>query len=194
MKVVKALLIAVGALVAVALVVPAFLPKEHHVERSIEIAKPIGTVFNVVKDYDYYKKWNPWSKIEPTAKSELSGNPPGEIGSRWSWEGKEVGKGSLTLVEFVPNESIKGKLEFLAPFEAQSWDLWKFQEMEGGMTQVTWINEGESSYLMRYMVPSMDGMLGPQFEQGLADLKALIESLPDPPAPDTVTERGVTEG
>jgi hypothetical protein len=46
-----------------------------------------------------------------------------------------------------------------------------------GGTDVTWIHGGDtgSNPLKHYLAVSMDRMVGPDFEQGLANLKAVAE-------------------
>jgi hypothetical protein len=50
----------------------------------------------------------------------------------------------------------------------------------GNATRVSWTNEGDvgRNPLMRWFVPFMDSMMGPDFEGGLANLKALAEKQP----------------
>lgn len=178
MKVIKGILIIIGAIVVLFFVVALFLPSSSTLERSIEINKPPEVVFGQVVDFNNYLKWNPWSQMEPTAKNTITGEP-GAVGSSWSWEGREVGKGSLTIEYITPNQSIQSKLEVKAPWEAVATDTWKFEATENG-TKVTWKYSGENPYpTMRYMGLMVDGMLGPQYEQGLASLKELCEALPD---------------
>ena len=48
---------------------------------------------------------------------------------------------------------------------------------EGPGTRVSWTNEGDvgNSMMGRWFVPFMDRMMGPDFEDGLRNLKALAE-------------------
>jgi len=179
MKILKGILIAVAVLVLIIVIIPAFVDSEYRVERSITVNAPVEKTFMIAKNYEYYVEWNPWSQMEPSAYDEMSGTP-GEVGSKWSWEGDTVGVGSLTLVSFEPYSRIESRLEFVSPYQSVARDLWTFEEVDSTTTEVTWAIEGESpSYMMRYMNLGMEGMLGPQFEQGLQNFKQLVESLPD---------------
>jgi len=181
----RIVLIVVAVIVAVVLIIPAFIDEEVTFSRSIEINKPVDQVYNVVKDFNYYRQWNVWSQMEKDAKGEISG-PVGEVGSQWNWEGDTIGTGSLTIEKLVPNESITSRLEFIAPWKAEAQDLWHFEKIDSTTTKVTWGYAGASdSYFMRYMNPMMEDMLSPDFEKGLSNLKALVESLQ--PEPDTTT-------
>ena len=180
MKILKILLSAVGALAALFLLVAAFLPSSYTVERSIEINKPPAVVFEQVADFNNYLKWNPWSKLEPTAKNTITGVQK-QVGASWMWEGSDqIGKGSLTLEKIEPYRALAFKLAFIAPYESEASDSWTFEQTPNG-TKATWHNTGELPYpMMRYMGLMLEGMLGPQFEQGLYDLKALSEAQPEP--------------
>lgn len=180
MKILKISLMIVGVIVALFFLVAAILPSSYTVERSIEINKTPEIVFEQVADFNNYLKWNPWSKIEPTAKNTIRGTQK-EVGASWRWEGSDrVGKGSLTIEKIEPHKSIQSKLAFIAPYQAVASDNWVFEPTSNG-TKVTWHNAGELAYpMMRYMGFMFESMLGPQFEQGLRDLKAQCEALPEP--------------
>jgi hypothetical protein len=175
MKALKATLYIIIGIVTLFLIIALFLPSHSRVERTIVINQSAPVLFNYVLDFNNYKKWNPWSRMDPDAKGELSGEP-GSIGQKWSWDGEIVGKGSMTMVEIIPNKMIKSKLEFKEPFEAWSWDLWSFQPVRGG-TKITWANEADLDYPVgRYFGLFYDGMMGPDFEKGLKNLKEFTEN------------------
>lgn len=49
-----------------------------------------------------------------------------------------------------------------------------------GGTRITWRNEGNLPYpIGRYFGLGVEGMLGPQCEKGLANLKRVCESIPE---------------
>ncbi|MBN1406503.1 MAG: SRPBCC family protein [Calditrichaceae bacterium] len=175
MKILKGILFFLVVLIILFLAVALFLPSTSHVERSITINLPADSIYALVVDYNYYQDWNPWSKMEPTAKGEISG-PVGQAGQKWSWEGEIIGSGSLTTEKIIPGEYIESKLEFTAPQAMQSKDIWKFESTQAG-SKITWINEAELGYpVERYFGLFMDNMLGGEFESGLVNLKMLAEN------------------
>jgi hypothetical protein len=185
----KKLLYLIVGIVVLLLLVAAFLPGTYSVERSIEIAAPPEIVYGQVADYNNWLKWSPWPKMEPSAKHTVSGTP-GTVGMSWWWEGEQVGVGGMTLVEVEENRSIHSKLTFKEPMNSEADDYMLLEPTETG-TRVTWRNTGGLPYPVgRFFGLGLEGMLGPQFEDGLASLKALCESLPPPaveeaPAPET---------
>lgn len=174
MQVLKKILYAVIGVIVLLLVVAIFLPSEYKVSRSIEINQPDSIVFAKVVDFNYRASWDPWVSMDPEAKTTISG-PVGQPGSTWSWEGKETGKGRMTIVKVEKNRMIESKLEFLEPQAGESDVTWKFEPAAGG-TMVTWQFSGAADYPVgRYLGLFMDTMVGSDFEKGLNNLKRVCE-------------------
>ena len=68
-------------------------------------------------------------------------------------------------------------LRFLKPFKSQAITRFDVQPAEGGAA-VTWTMDGAKTLVTRIMglFKSMDAMIGPDFEKGLAQLKAAVEA------------------
>jgi len=174
MKILKTLLLSVAGLIGALLLIAIFLPSDYRVERSIEISRPVPVVFDQVADFNHWPAWNPWTAMEPTARTVVSGAPR-MVGSSWAWEGEKLGRGSLTIREIIPNQAIRSTLRFLEPQQMEARDSWTFLPANNG-TRVIWANEGKLSYPMeRYLGLFMDGMLGSDYEKGLAKLKQVAE-------------------
>jgi ribosome-associated toxin RatA of RatAB toxin-antitoxin module len=170
----KKILIFIGALIVLLLILAMFLPSSYRVERSTTINAPAEKVYNQVADFSNYMNWNPWTKMDPEAKNTVSENSKG-VGAVWSWEGKKVGKGSLTIEKAVENKSLETKLVFTAPRQDEGKGYWTFEETDG-KTKVTWAMEGELGYPVgRFMGLMMEGMLGDSFEEGLTNIKEIVE-------------------
>jgi effector-binding domain-containing protein/uncharacterized protein YndB with AHSA1/START domain len=178
MKFLKWLGITIFTIVALLLVIAIFLPSNFHVERSIEIDKSITTVFQTAVDMNQRAKWDPWIELEPDAEIKVEMTPE-IIGSGYSWNGKVIGEGKITIKEFKPDELIKSKITFIAPQSMESDVIWTFKESNKN-TNVTWAFEGSLSYpIEKWSGLFMDKFMGPQFEKGLSNFKQLVESLPD---------------
>ena len=82
----------------------------------------------------------------------------------------------MTIVESRPNELVKIKLEFLKPFRATNTAEFTFVPV-GNHTVVTWAMYGEKTFVTKFiqMLASMDTMVGPMFDKGLAKLKKVSE-------------------
>ena len=69
------------------------------------------------------------------------------------------------------------KLDFVRPFEASNTVEYKLQP-KGSATQVSWDMHGPMPFISKIMsvFVSMDSMIGPDFEKGLARIKTLAEN------------------
>ena len=162
--------------VAVLLVYAATRPDTFRIERSAVIKAPPEKLFALINDLHQWTAWSPWEKIDPALKRSYSGAPSGK-GAAYAWEGNsKVGSGRMEILESVPASRIAIKLDFLKPFEAHNMAEFTLAPA-GGATTVTWAMYGPSPYISKVMgiVFNMDKMVGAQFEQGLANLKANTE-------------------
>lgn len=170
-----------GAVLAVAagaiLLVAALKPDSFRIQRTASIKAPPERVFALVNDFRRWTEWSPWENIDPALKRSYEGAQSGK-GAAYGWEGnKNVGSGRMEILESAPGSRITIKLDFLKPFEAHNTAQFEFDQ-SGDTTIVTWAMFGPSPYVSRLMglVFDMDGMVGSQFERGLATLKAKSES------------------
>jgi len=173
----KKVLIAVAALVVVILLYASTRPDTFEVKRSIVIKAPEPEVFVYIHDFHNWQAWSPWEKLDPEMKREFGGAENG-VGATYSWKGNsEVGKGSMeiTAVE-IPNR-VRIQLDFTEPFKARNLAEFTIIPNEGA-TEVTWTMSGTYSKPAKLMSVffDMDSMVGGDFETGLANLKAVVES------------------
>ncbi|PLX10951.1 MAG: hypothetical protein C0597_15900 [Marinilabiliales bacterium] len=177
MKFLKWLGIVFASIIALFLIIPLFLPSTFHVERNIEIERPVDMVFQTAVDMSKRAKWDPWIEMEPDVEMNVTMTPE-IIGSGYSWKGEIIGEGIITIKEFIPNEKIKSEIEFIAPRSSKSDVIWTFFETENG-TKTTWAFAGSLSYpIEKWMGLFMDKMMAPSFERGLNNFKSLVESMP----------------
>lgn len=178
MKFLKWLGIVLFIIIALFLIIPLFLPSDFHIEKSVIIDKPVDIVFQTATDMDQRAKWDPWIEMDPNAEMKVTMKPD-IIGSGYSWNGKIIGKGKITIKKFVPNELIKSEIEFISPRSSISHIIWHFMDIKKG-TKVTWAFEGELSYpIEKWMGFIIERKISTPFEKGLNNFKTLVESLPD---------------
>jgi hypothetical protein len=180
------ILIAVAVIVLLIVVVIAARPGEFRVSRSLAMNAPPSAPFAQVNELKRWSVWSPWEKVDPDMKKTYEG-PPAGVGATMRWDGdKNIGAGSLTIVESKSGEVIRIRLEFLRPFKATNAAAFTF-EPRGRQTLVTWTMTGTHNFMGKAMclVMNMDKMIGGQFEKGLADMKAIVET----PAPEPAVSR-----
>jgi uncharacterized protein YndB with AHSA1/START domain len=177
LQMLKLILIVIVVAVVVALVIAATRPDTFRIERTASIKAPAERVFALINDFHRWGVWSPWEQIDPALKRSFSGPSSGK-GAMYAWEGNnKVGSGSMEITEASPPGKIVIKLDFIKPFEGHN--IAEFTLVPGGdSTSVTWAMYGPVPYMAKIMQMffSMDRMVGGQFEQGLANLRAAAES------------------
>jgi uncharacterized protein YndB with AHSA1/START domain len=163
-------------LIAALLAYAAIQPKTFRLERSTTIKAPPEKVFALVNDFRKWDAWSPWDKMDPTMTRNYGGAPSG-VGSTYGWTGnKKVGQGSMEIVGSNPGKNVSLKLDFLKPFEAHNMTDFTFTP-EGDGTRVNWAMHGPLGFVQRLMhiFFNIEKMVGPDFEKGLASMKAAAE-------------------
>ncbi|KQC00239.1 SRPBCC family protein [Pedobacter sp. Hv1] len=150
------------------------LPKTYSVNRSAVINAPDSVIYKNIADFNEFLKWNPWAKMEPTAKTTISG-PVAQPEHLYQWEGKETGSGQMKITGVEANKSVNIELKFIKPFESLANTNFEIAK-DGNGNKVTWTMSGESKGTMdKWMGLFMDGMIGKDFEAGLKFLKEKSE-------------------
>lgn len=174
MKILKILVGIIAILVIIFFVGGLFLPKTYSVNRTAVINAPDSVIYKNIADFNEFYKWNPWAKMEPTAKTSVSGTA-GQPEHLYNWEGKETGTGYMKILSVEPNKMVDIELKFIKPFESLAdtrFDIVK----EGDGNKVTWTMSGENVGTMnKWMGLMMDNMIGKDFESGLKFLKEKSE-------------------
>jgi len=152
-------------------------PKKFHLERSIVVEKPITEVFSYLKSIKNQDDWSPWKKKDPEMKQEFFGED-GTVGFISRWEGnKDVGIGEQEIKGIVENKQIDTELRFIKPWKSKSDAFLKVKEVNNTSTEVTWgfsgVNKVPFNIMMLFF--NMDKSVGKDFEEGLNDLKEVLE-------------------
>ena len=176
MRFLKRLGVGLVLLLGAAAVAVWFQPDDYRLTRTAVIAAPPATVFAQVNDLRKWDDWSPWAKLDPAAKVTFSG-PQAGVGASFKWDGNDkVGAGTMTITESKPNERIATRTDFVKPFAGTSNADFIFSA-SGDQTNVIWTMSGTHNFIGKAMclVMSMEAMLGPDFERGLAQLKQVSE-------------------
>lgn len=166
------LLLAAGS--ATVVVAGAYLlPRVVHVERSVHVKASPEAVFGHVNALPRWAAWSPWERKDPTMAKTFTGPDAGE-GATLSWTSDTQGGGTQTITRSEPPRRIETALDFGA--QGTATGTWTFDAADGG-TQVTWGLDADmgNSPVGRYMGLMMDRWVGPDFEEGLAALKEVVE-------------------
>lgn len=176
MRFLRNLFIGLVVLVVAFVVVAFVLPRHVVIERQISIAASPAAVFPLINSLERGTEWSPWTVRDPDIEIAYEGPAEG-VGNIMTWASnvETVGNGREEIVESVENERVVTLLDFGDMGTARAW--FDLVETEGG-TQVTWALDADmgNNPIGRWMGLFMDGMVGPDYETGLSNLRDLVES------------------
>lgn len=153
------------------------MAKPYTVTRTTTVDAPPHRVRALVHDFHAWPQWSPWEDLDPEMRRTFTG-PDAGVGAAYAWEGnRKAGKGSMTVTGDEP-ERVDIDLRFEKPFPAHNRIELLMTPLGEQSTAVEWRMHGELSGVMRVfsLIRSMDSMIGPDFDKGLARLKRAAES------------------
>ena len=174
MKIIQWTLAVLGAVVLLLVAAGFLIPSSFKVERSAVINATPKKIYDLVVEPRQWAKWSVWNQRDPNMKITYTG-PPFGMGAKWEWVSKTEGSGSMEFTRVEPDRAVEYSLSF-PEYNMRSAGAIRL-EPSGSATKVTWNNAGDvgGNPLKHYLTLMMDRMVGPDFEGGLANLKALAE-------------------
>ncbi|MBX9769134.1 MAG: SRPBCC family protein [Bdellovibrionales bacterium] len=175
----KKLIIGLGVIVAVIAVLGFVAPKDFSVESEIVINKPKDFVFQQLKMMKSHDLWSPWAKRDPQMKTTHQGED-GTVGFVSAWDGNDqVGAGEQEIKSIVEGERIDTELRFQRPMVDSSNAFFITEVVSDSQTKVRWGLKDTLTFPSNilYLVMDMRGRLTKDFDEGLAQMKGLYESM-----------------
>ena len=174
-KILKILGIILLLIVVYALIAMVAFGKNYHYEKSMVMNAPKEKVWKQISSMKAFNQWNPWMKLDPNMKIVYSGNE-GQVGDKYCWDSKndDAGAGCQEIKELVTDQKQKTEMIFERPFAGQATSEIALSP-EGNGTKVTWTMDTEQDPMMKIMRPMMDYQMGKSYEEGLNNLKKLVE-------------------
>ncbi len=170
------------------------LPDSTEVSRSIVIERPAADVFPYLNNLESMQTWSPWAKKDPNMQVVYPASKEG-VGAvmQWRSDKPDVGKGQQEIIESDQDQHVA--LSFAFENQSPAKVLFDLEALAENRSQLTWtfVSEHGSNPMNRYMGLLFDGMLGPDFETGLADLKNLLEQQPINNTDDELEENSMAE-
>jgi hypothetical protein len=173
-----------GAMSAAALALAAILgayvlPREPEVTRSIDIAAPRTAVFPLVADLRHLPDWLPLLAADPNVAVAFTG-PLDGVGQTITWESRrpDVGSGVERITDITPDSSVEMSVARSARAPTDAW--FTLTAKGPNQTTVLWGLRQDLGFspVARYRGLGIDHLVGPDYERGLARLKALAEAPP----------------
>lgn len=169
----------IAAIVLVFIVLAALAPKKYNMSRNIVIQKSRPEVYQYLKLMKNQDHWSPWKKRDPDMKQTFTGED-GTIGfiSHWDSDHKQVGSGEQEILKLEENRRVESALRFFKPWKSESNGYFDMEDVGDNATKVTWGFYGTNKIPMNVMMLfyNMDKAVGKDFEEGLNDLKSVLEN------------------
>jgi hypothetical protein len=151
-------------------------PDVFTLQRTASINSTPERIFPFINDFRQWTIWSPFEKMDPDMKRDYGAIPAGK-GATYAWGGnKNIGAGSMEILEVPAPQRVTIKLDFTRPFSAHN--IAEFTpEPAGDVTNVTWSMRGAVPYFAKIIraFMDMDKMVGTQFAEGLDKLKTAAE-------------------
>ena len=152
-------------------------PDTFVVSRAQRIKAPPEAIFPLVSDFGRWQEWSPWVAKDPSIAVTLSPRTTG-MGATYQWRGnQDVGAGRMAITSVKAPTDLGISLVIEEPFPANNQAEF-YLEPIGDYTKITWRVSGPMSFGAKLMnlFMSMDSVIGPDFKQGLENLRDRVES------------------
>jgi len=164
-------------IIAALLLAGLVISRDMKATKEIVINKPVGEVFNYIKQLKNQDSYSKWGSMDPNMKKEYRGTD-GTVGFVSIWEGnKKVGAGEQEIKGIVEGKSLSTELRFIKPFKSLAQSSMTTEPAGDNSTRVTWGFESKMNYPLNVMklFMNMEKAIGNDFSTGLNNLKALME-------------------
>ncbi|MBZ9613495.1 SRPBCC family protein [Rheinheimera maricola] len=182
---IKKIVLFVVLLLAVPLLAALFIKQDYQVKAAVVINQPKLLVFDYIRFLTNQDNFSVWAAMDPNMQKTSQG-VDGTIGyiAGWHSENTDVGTGEQEIIAITEGERIDFELRFYQPFSAVSPAYMQTEALTEQQTRVTWGFAGHMPYPMNLMLVFMDveGMIAADLQQGLDNLKLILETQPAEPA------------
>lgn len=174
----KKILIGLAVVIVALLLIGFLLPGKMEVSRSIAVNAPVENVFDEFNDLKKWQEWQYWNTLEKPGEMTLTfGDKTAGTGAWYSWDGKNTGKGKITIIESVPNKSVASDIEFTGSGTAKG--LYTVEpEGEGTKATMNFTFDNGMNPIGRWFSLFMKGEIEKAFDFGLGKIKERAEAKP----------------
>ncbi|MEZ4750231.1 MAG: SRPBCC family protein [Bdellovibrionota bacterium] len=168
--------IALGVVLGVFLIYVAFKSPKYEFAREIRIEASADKIFPWINNAKKMDEWMPWKEVDSKMVLSFSGPEEG-VGSKSSWTSEgQMGEGSSTIVESIPNQKTVFDLQYMKPHEMKQSASIEIVP-EGNASLVRWSVWGENGFVGRLFctLVDMSKHINGSFDAGLSKLKGLVE-------------------
>ena len=146
------------------------------IEKNVSINNNIGEVFSFLKETRNQDKFSVWNMKDPNMKKSYSGID-GTKGFIYSWDSKDknVGAGAQEIIDIKEGNRIDYEMRFSRPMQNTATASFVLDKIDGNTTSVTWTFRSPTKFPMSLFSPIFKKILGKQLDQGLQNLKSLLD-------------------
>ena len=145
-------------------------------ERSIDIDTPAAPIYDILITTGMNAQWMPVRQKGGDVEYSFEGHHKGEGATMiWKSDDSKIGSGRIELTQCIHNKSVRALV--LRQGQKPVHTEFILDEFEG-YTEVTWLydmNYGMNPF-MHYLTLFTEQMIGPTYEEGLLNLKTLVEA------------------
>jgi hypothetical protein len=172
----KKILLSLVAIIAVILIIAAFLPKTMNIKVNTTIDAPRTAVRNYVIHLANQTNYSVRVMADPDIKLSYSGID-GTVGFTQSWDSdmKNVGKGEQEITRIEKNLSYDVEIRFEKPMPGTNYATTTLADTGNNQTLVTTSFSGPTPRPFNILCPFMTPTLRKDMAQNLANLKAILE-------------------
>ena len=175
MSIIITILLVLAGIIALFLVLPLFMKKEHYVNREIIINAPKQKVFDFLRLLQNQEKFNKWAKTDPNRKWKFKGTD-GTVGYVIAWSGnRSAGEGEKEIMNIVEGKRIETEIRFIRPMKVTASVIMETESLSDDQTKVNLINTGTMRYPMNIFIPMAEKNFPKDMDESLAMLKAILE-------------------
>ena len=177
----KKIFFLVLAIVAIALIASFLLPSKINVAVTQKVDASPEAVFAQINDLKNWDNWSVWNKMDPDMEKVYSDNSAG-TGAAYSWKSdhKQVGSGSMEIVNSEANKQIDTKMSFGENGEQGEATGSMILTPDGEATSVDWTFDTEVKNPIGKLMFNLMGKsaVTKAFKEGLTNLENYIKENP----------------
>lgn len=190
MKILRYTGIGILSFILLLFIISLFLPKKVTISSSMLIHCQQDVAFDLVNDLKKWDSWAVWNKMDPNWKLTYLDKTKGEgAGYRWESNNDSVGRGSLTVLTSIPNDSIYIRMDIQG--WGSTYSFYSFKKVNDS-TQVTvgfyqdfaWNPFTKLIFSFMDMTKSIET----DFDINLNNMKQILEKMPESNLKKVLTE------
>ena len=153
------------------------MAKEMFIEKSVVINKDVHEVFEFLKKTKHQDQFSVWNMKDPGMNKTYTGTD-GTQGFIYAWDSKDknVGAGEQETKNLIEDTRIDREIRFKRPMQNTAQSSFITDKTHNEVTSVTWTFACPTKFPMSLFSPIFKKMLGKQIDQGLQNLKKLLEN------------------